>query len=148
MPLTEEVAMSLHDEFTKVDLFRTLPDSVIDDVIQGGTTLSKQPGSIVVAQGSTDAGFHLILEGSARVLVNDVPRALIGPGDYFGEMSLIDAAPRSATVTAGPEGVKTFAISALTFSQLMDANPQMVRDLVGVLTARIRAIESSPASGW
>jgi CRP/FNR family cyclic AMP-dependent transcriptional regulator len=140
--------MTLRDELKKVDLFRTLPDSVLDEVIQGGTTLSKQPGSTVVEQGSTDAGFHLILDGSARVSVNGAPRALIGPGDYFGEMSLIDSAPRSATVTAGPEGVKTFAISTLTFSGLMDSNPQMVRDLVGVLTARIRAIEATPASGW
>ena len=140
--------MSLRDDLKKVDLFRALPDSMIDGLIQGGTTLRTQPGGAVVVQGSTDAGFHLILDGSAQVSVNDIPRATIGPGDYFGEMSLIDAAPRSATVTAGPEGVKTFAISALTFAQLMDANPQMVRDLVGVLTARIRAIESSPASGW
>lgn len=140
--------MSLRDELKKVDLFRTLSDSVLDDVVQGGTKFTKQPGSPVVAQGSTDAGFHLILEGSARVTVNGAARALIGPGDYFGEMSLIDSAPRSASVTAGPDGVKTFAISALTFGQLMDANPQMVRDLVIVLTARIRAIEASPASGW
>ena len=140
--------MTLRAELTKVDLFRALPDSVIDELIQSGTTLKLRPGSHMVEQGNPDTGFQLVRAGSAVVSVNGVRRALLTAGDYFGEISLIDHAPRSASVTAGPEGVETFAISALTFSALVDKNPQVARALLPVLTARIRTIEATPASAW
>jgi CRP/FNR family cyclic AMP-dependent transcriptional regulator len=138
--------MTLRAELRKVDLFHALPESALDDLIQGGTLLKWHHGATVVEQGSPDAGFHLLLAGSATVTVNGVKRALLAAGDYFGEMSLIDHAPRAATITAGPEGVETFAVSALTFETLMDKNPEIARALLGVLTARIRLIQSAPLS--
>lgn len=140
--------MTLRAELTEVDLFRALPESALDELIQSGTTLKLRPGTAVVDQGSPDAGFHLIRAGSATVSVNGVKRALLTAGDYFGEMSLIDHAPRSASVTAGPEGVETLAVSALMFTAVMDKYPEIARGLLPVLTARIRFIESAPSSGW
>jgi CRP-like cAMP-binding protein len=148
MPEPKEVVMALREELKQVDLFRALPDSALDELIQTGTTLTFRPGSSVVEQGSPDAGFQLVRAGSAVVTVNGGKRAMLTAGDFFGEVSLIDHEPRSASVTAGPEGVETFAISALTFSALMDRNPQVARALLPVLTARIRTIEATPASAW
>jgi CRP/FNR family transcriptional regulator, cyclic AMP receptor protein len=138
--------MELREALTQVDLFRALPENVLEDLMQGGTSLRVPPGSIVVRQGSPEGGFQLVRKGSAIVSVNDVERGTLTAGQYFGEMSLIDSAPRSATVVAGPEGLETFAISPLTFSRLMDRNPQVARTLLPVLTARIRTVEASQRS--
>lgn len=88
-------------------------------------------------------GFQIVKRGSATVSVNGVERGSIDEGGYFGEMSLIDHQGRSATIVAGPDGVETFAVSALAFSSLMDRYPQIARTLLPVLTARIRAIEAT-----
>jgi len=98
---------------------------------------------VIVEQGSKDSGLQLVLEGSASVLVNDIPRGTVSEGDYFGEMSLIDGAPRSATVVAGPDGAKTFTVSPLVFSELLDKYPGIARSLLTTLTTRIRSLESS-----
>jgi CRP-like cAMP-binding protein len=140
--------MALRDELARVDLFRAVPDPALDALIQSGTTMRLQPGGVIVEQGSADAGFQLVRRGSAHAMVNGVVRGMLGAGDYFGEISLIDGAPRSATVTAGAEGVETFAVSALAFASLMDSYPQVARALLPVLTARIRAIEAGPSSVW
>lgn len=134
--------MLLREALTQVDLFSALPDSALDKLVQGGTTLKMHPGHVLVTQGSTDAGFQLVRDGSVVVSVNGVEVATQKAGGYFGEMSLIDSAARSATVVAGPEGAETFAVSALTFSSLMNDNPQIARALLPVLTARIRSLEA------
>jgi CRP/FNR family transcriptional regulator, cyclic AMP receptor protein len=138
--------MSLREALRSVDLFRALPESALDELLQSGTTFRMNPGNTLVRQGAMDEGFQIVRKGSAEVTVDGVVHGTLGVGDYFGEMSLIDGAPRSATVVAGPEGVETFAVSALTFSALMDRNPQVARSLLPVLTARIRAAEAAQRS--
>jgi CRP/FNR family cyclic AMP-dependent transcriptional regulator len=126
----------------KVDLFEGLSPDVLSDLASRGTTISKQAGGLIVEQGSTDAGLQVILEGSADVTVNGVPRNPLGAGDFFGEVSLIDGLERSATIVAGPDGVTTFALSALAFAPVVKENPDVAWALLKALTARIRSLES------
>ena len=132
------------EALARVDLFAPLPREIIDELVQRGATRKYNPGTAFITQGSSDSGLQLILEGTATVVVNGVERRTLGEGDYLGEISLLDAAPRSATVVAGPSGASTFSVSPLAFTQVLDANPSMARTLLAVLTARIRSIESAP----
>jgi CRP-like cAMP-binding protein len=136
--------MALRDELKRIDLFAALPDSALDELIQAGTSFKLSPGKRIVQQGAADVGFQILRSGSAAVTVNDVDRGTIGAGDFFGEISLFDPdGRRSATIIAGPDGAETFAISALTFSSIMDKYPQIARALLPVLVRRIQAAEAA-----
>lgn len=130
-----------HQALARIDLFAGLPDSTLRELIGRGTTFTTPPGSRVVQEGSTDVGLEVVLDGTAEITVNGMPRPAMGAGDYFGEISMIDGAPRSATVVAGPDGLKTFRLSALAFSPVMN-NPEVSRSLLRALCARIRALEA------
>jgi CRP-like cAMP-binding protein len=134
--------VALREKLGEVDLFQGLSSTVMNELIHRGTKFKVAPGRVLVEQGSTDAGLQLILEGSATVSVNGQEIGQLAAGEYFGEISLIDAAPRSATVVAGPDGAQTFAISSISFSDLLDAHPDISRTLLKALAARIRRIEA------
>jgi len=128
---------------SEVDLLADLPAQTLDELIQRGTTFTTNPGRRVVIEGDKDAGLHVVLEGSAEITVHGETRAPLGPGDYFGEISMIDGAPRSATVISGPEGLKTFALSPLAFAPIIE-RPEVARVLLRAMCARIRAMEKTP----
>ena len=126
----------------KIDLFEGLSEDTLSDLIERGTRLTVPAGQHVIEQGADDAGLQVVLEGSADVEVNGVVREPLKVGDYFGEISLIDGLPRSATVVAGPDGLGTFALSALAFEPVVRENPDVAQALLKALTARIRRLES------
>jgi CRP/FNR family transcriptional regulator, cyclic AMP receptor protein len=133
---------SLPQFLAKIDLFEGLSKDTLSDLIERGTTLKVQGGNHVVEQGANDAGLQIVLEGSADVEVNGVSREPLKVGDYFGEISLIDGLPRSATVVAGADGLSTFALSALAFEPVVKENPEVAQALLKALTARIRRLET------
>ena len=95
----------------------------------------------MIEQGAASVGLQIVLSGSADVSVNGVARPPLRPGDYLGEISMIDGAPRSATVVAGPEGLTTFRLSALAFAPLMD-KPEVACTLLKAPCARVRSLET------
>lgn len=133
---------ALPDLLKAIDLFAGLPDTVLADLVASGSIIRTPGGHAVVSQGDEDAGLQVILDGTVVVDVGGVRReGVLGPGDYFGEISLVDGGRRSATLTAGDEGVETFAISPLTFWPLIDRHASLRRSLLKGLCARIRALD-------
>src|SRR3989442_12547357 len=98
----------------EVDLFSGVSKKDLRRIRAAGKEVTFSAGRTIVEQGDTGVAFHLILEGKAKVDVHGRGRRGLGPGDYFGEISLIDRGPRSATVTADND-VHTFAMASWDF---------------------------------
>jgi CRP-like cAMP-binding protein len=97
-------------------------------------------GTVVIQQGEPGDAFHLILSGRARVL-SKRPQ-ILRPGDYFGEMALLDGAERSATVVAENE-LQTMRIPRAPFLRLLKSEPTITIALLTRLAGRVRALEKS-----
>jgi len=130
------------DMLAAVDLFTVLTKKEIKKIHDAGKEVSFHVGRTIVTEGETGVGFHLILKGKAKVTVNGRLRATLGPGDYFGEMAIIDRGPRSATVTADTD-VQTLAIASWDFMPVLSENFEMCRKIMVELSHRLRRAEKS-----
>ncbi|HEX2506306.1 MAG TPA: Crp/Fnr family transcriptional regulator [Gaiellaceae bacterium] len=98
-------------------------------------------GSTVVSEGATGAGFFVIADGMASVTVNGQDRGRLGPGDYFGEMALIDEAPRSATITADSD-IRAYGMTPWEFKPFVLGHPEVAWTLLRTLSNRLREAQS------
>ncbi|MDH4111315.1 MAG: cyclic nucleotide-binding domain-containing protein [Actinomycetota bacterium] len=121
----------------QVPLFQGMSDKALMRVAEIAKEVSHPAGKTILEEDRSAAGFHLILSGEAQASHAGAALSTMGPGDYFGEMSLIDGKPRSASVTAVTD-LRTLAIPAWNFSRLLDDNPEVVRALLVALSERIR----------
>jgi CRP/FNR family transcriptional regulator, cyclic AMP receptor protein len=139
------VAMSKKDILAmlrQVPLFEGFSKRELDAVFSSAKITEFSPGKPVVEEGATGVGFHLILEGEAAVTVGGRKRAVLRSGDYFGEMSLIDGGPRSATVRAETP-VRTLGLTSWAFLPLIDDHPSMARKMLVEVSRRLRGVEKS-----
>lgn len=121
-------------------LFSALSDKDIGRVRTIAKVVTHEQGQSVVEEDKTAIGFHIILDGSAEAVVGGVSVAELGPGAYFGEMSLLDGKPRSATVRA-TSTLQTLVIPSWDFNHMLDQHPEMMRGLLVELCRRLRKIE-------
>ena len=84
--------------------------------------------------------FFFILDGAAMVDVTRRKRIRLGPGEFFGEMSLLDGEPRSATVRAETD-MRLLVILRRNFQSLLTEVPELTRSILVVLSRRLREIE-------
>jgi CRP/FNR family cyclic AMP-dependent transcriptional regulator len=123
-----------------VPLFEGLSRRELNSILNVAKEIAHDEGHDVVEEGATGVGFHLILEGEAHVLIGGRKRATLRPGDYFGEMSLLDGGPRSATVRASTP-VRTLALTSWAFMPLLDKTPSIARKLLQEMSKRLRNLE-------
>jgi CRP/FNR family cyclic AMP-dependent transcriptional regulator len=97
------------------------------------------PGDFIVQVGEPGQAFFLILSGRAKVLGRRTNRNL-ETGDFFGEMSLIDGEPRSATVMATTE-VHTMKLARTPFLRVLQQEPRIAMSILEALAARVRRLE-------
>ncbi|MGO9658439.1 MAG: cyclic nucleotide-binding domain-containing protein [Acidimicrobiales bacterium] len=103
-----------------------------------GVRLNVADGTVLTKQGKPGREFFLLLNGAARCLVDGNVVANFGPGDFFGEMALLDHGPRHATVVAeGP--IEVLILYGQEFHNLMGASPSITRKLLAALAERARA---------
>jgi CRP/FNR family transcriptional regulator, cyclic AMP receptor protein len=97
-------------------------------------------GETVAREGSGGAAFFLIDSGEAAVSVRGKQRRSLGPGDYFGEIALIDEGARSATVTASSELV-CWGLTYWDFRPLVQGNAALGWKLLQSLAKKLRSAE-------
>ncbi len=100
-----------------------------------------EAGSTVADEGRTGAGFFVIESGEASVSVRGAERGKLGPGDYFGEIALIDDGARSATVTADSE-LRCYGLTSWEFRPLVESNASIAWKLLEAMAKRLRAAQS------
>jgi len=98
-------------------------------------------GSTVADEGRTGAGFFVIEAGEATVSVRGTEHGKLGPGDYFGEIALIDDGARSATVTADSE-LRCYGLTSWEFRPLVECNASIAWKLLETMAKRLRAAQS------
>ena len=135
-----------------LDLFAGLSPRVLRRIEESGEVHSYDDGQMVLSAGEPTAGFrafshagvlmHVILSGSALVRVQGEQVATLGPGAYFGELSLIDGGPRSADVVAGERGLTTFALPKWSFDELLRDHPEVAVPMLRVVGGRLRRAEA------
>ncbi len=128
-----------------VPLFAALDEKKRKVIASQGKELSYKEGAPIVDEGTMGVGFYLILEGKAEVRKRGKVLASLGKGQFFGEMSLIDEAPRSADVVA-VSPTRCWALSSWSFSSIVKSNPEMALVMLKEVVKRLRAAQSSPTS--
>lgn len=98
-------------------------------------------GKVLVDQGDIGREAFIIVDGTAVVRRNGRKVATLGPGDYFGEMALLDKGPRTASVTAEGE-LRLLVIGSREFSGVLDDVPPMARKLLRSLSQRVRDLDN------
>jgi CRP/FNR family transcriptional regulator, cyclic AMP receptor protein len=98
-------------------------------------------GDEITKEGESGIGFFVIDEGNATVSVGGEVVRTLGPGDYFGEIALIDSGPRTATIVAGSE-LRCRGMSAWEFRPFVEEHPEVAWTLLQSLVARLREAES------
>ena len=99
-------------------------------------------GRQIVQEGRTGTGLHVIIEGETKVVVGDRTLRRMGQGAFFGEISLLDRGPRTATVVAETP-VRTLTLSAWNFRAALKEHPSMAVKMLEELASRVRSAGSS-----
>jgi CRP-like cAMP-binding protein len=121
-----------------VPIFEGLSKKELSQIAGAAKEITHRQGSVLARQGQSGVGFFLILDGSAGVKVGDRSRGRLGPGDFFGEISLLDGGPRTATVTAETD-VVTLGLTPWDFKRLVESNPAIAAKMLKVMAQRLRS---------
>ncbi len=97
-------------------------------------------GEVVTRAGDPGDEFFVIIDGRARAEVSPRKRRRLVPGDFFGEMSLLDGQPRSATIVAETP-MRLLVVPRREFSRVLSEVPDLMRGLLAVLSRRLRQAE-------
>jgi CRP-like cAMP-binding protein len=124
-----------------VPLFAELDERELEQLARQMHERRFPEGAEVTSEGAGGAGFFVIGEGNADVAVGGEHRTSIGPGDYFGEIALIDTGVRSASITAATD-LLCYGLTPWEFRPFVEEHPKVAWALLQTLARRLREAQS------
>lgn len=134
--------MENEDLLKKVNLFSDLKDNHIKDIADCCVRRSFKEGDIILKQGEPGIGLFIIASGKVKVIKElahseKMEISVHGPGEFIGEMSVLDNAPRSASVIA-LENTDCLVLTAWEFKARLKAHPEIALELLPIVVKRFR----------
>ena len=126
------------ERLRRIPLFSACTDGELELIASRTTEIHADAGEVLAREGRTGREFVVIVEGTAKVFVADRQVAVLGAGDFFGEVALLDNGPRTATVVADTDLVADVS-SQQEFAELIEGAPTLARTLLVGLAQRLRA---------
>jgi CRP/FNR family cyclic AMP-dependent transcriptional regulator len=125
------------DMLKNVPLFSGLDKRELQQVASSMRERRFKAGDTITEEGAGGAGFFVVQEGEADVTVEGEPRATVGPGDYFGEIALLNDSPRTATMTARTDMV-CYGMTPWDFKPLVESNSAIAWKLLTAMADKLR----------
>jgi len=118
-------------------LFAHTPENVLSSVVPIMNEVTFHEGQEIFAKGDVGNSLFIVFDGQVGIFNGTQHLATFGPGDFFGELALLDAEPRSATAVPLSE-VVAFRIDQEDFYDVMEERPEVLRNILRMLCQRIR----------
>ena len=146
--------MKLHGEeneaviamLEKNPLWAGLDRKDLKAIVKASEERKFETGDVILGKGEGGVGFYLIVDGSVEVKSDSDILAKLGPGQFFGEMAVLDNQPRSADVVAA-EPSRCFIVSEWSFKALISENPKIALKMLQELVRRLRDANKSQNQG-
>ena len=133
------------DHLAQVPLFSTCSRKDLQKLGKASDEIEVKQGKVLVEEGKPGHEFFLIEDGTAEVRRNNRKVATLGRGQFFGELSLLDRGPRSATVIANSD-MTLVVLGQREFLGVIDEVPAMAHKLLAALAGRLREADSRALS--
>ena len=131
------------DVLRQVSLFAELDDRALEQLAGQMHERRFREGGDVTSEGAGGAGFFVVAEGNADVTIGGEHRASIGPGDFFGEIALIDTTgKRTASIVAATD-LLCYGLTPWEFRPFVEEHPKVAWALLQTLAKRLREAQSS-----
>lgn len=142
MALTEQEKMAW---LRQVPIFAACTDDELARISAKTVEIDFPAGRQIVRKGDVGTGFYLIVEGEARVQGGGKTVATLGPGQFFGELALLDRAPRTATVIAAAP-TKSVALASWDVLAILEEDPKIALKMLHEVAHRLRLVLESPVA--
>jgi CRP/FNR family transcriptional regulator, cyclic AMP receptor protein len=126
----------------RVPLFSGFDEDELRRVADLSRIVEAPAGTVVTQIGEPGDSFFVIIDGTVTVRTPVGAGSQLQPGDFFGEMSLLDGEPRSATIVATTD-VRLLIVDRANFWRLLDETPDLIRRILTILSRRVRRLEQT-----
>jgi CRP-like cAMP-binding protein len=132
------VATASADTLRKVPLFAGLDKKELEQIARSMRERRFKAGDTITQEGAGGVGFFIVDEGEAEVTVGGEKKpGTVGPGDYFGEIALINETPRTATLTARTD-MLCYGMTPWDFRPLVESNSTIAWKLLTAMSEKLK----------
>jgi CRP/FNR family transcriptional regulator/CRP/FNR family cyclic AMP-dependent transcriptional regulator len=129
----------------RVPLFSGFGDAELRRVAELSRIVEVPAGTVVTQMGEPGDSFVIIIDGTVAVRTPIGSGSQLQPGEFFGEMSLLDGEPRSATIVAVTD-LRLLTVDRAHFWRLLEETPDLIRRMLTVLSRRVRRLEQTTSA--
>jgi len=122
---------------SNVPLFSSCSNRELQTIARAVKPIDHPEGTVIAREGEPGIGLFVIRSGTADVTIGGKKKASLGPGEFFGEIALLDGGPRTATVTATSD-MELLGLTEWVFRGLMHEHPSIAIKTLEAMAGRLR----------